>query len=46
MFKSSIVQSSTLFKDKETLALQECTDTASTISLVVSGLDYTRHSNK
>ena len=46
MFKSSIVRLSTLFKDKETLVLRESTDIASTISLVVSGLNTIRHPNK
>jgi len=40
----SVVLFSTFYK--ETLALQECTDIASTISLVVSGLNNIRHPNK
>ena len=42
--QSFVVLFSTLFK--ETLVLQESTDIASTISLVVSGLEYARRPNR
>ena len=45
MFRKSFVVRFSTFA-KETFALRECTDIASTISLSVSDLDYTRHPNK
>lgn len=42
--QSFVVLFSTLFK--ETLVLQESTDIASIISLVVSGLEYARRPNR